>query len=56
MYFCFLYVFCRWLAQFIFDSKEDIVCSKDGTIRKGEPSAGENLSCVVIFVLVNISF
>lgn len=42
----------RWLFQFFFDSPSDIVCSKDGTRRRSEPSAGENLSCVVIFILV----
>lgn len=42
----------RWLVQFGIGSREDIVCSKDGTRRQGEPSAEENLSCVVVFVLV----
>lgn len=48
---CFCY---RWLVQFGIGSREDIVCSKDGTRRQGEPSAEENLSCVVVFVLVSI--
>ncbi|EDW25160.1 GL22998 [Drosophila persimilis] len=33
-------------------SRKDIVCRKDGTLRHSEPTAGENLSCIVIFVLV----
>ncbi|CAH2261596.1 jg13656 [Pararge aegeria aegeria] len=41
-----------WLVQFGVGSRDDIVCSKDGTRRQGEPSAEENLSCVVVFVLV----
>lgn len=45
---------CRWLVQFGAGSRDDIVCSKDGTRRKGEPSAEENLTCVVVFVLVRI--
>lgn len=32
--------------------KEDVVCKKDGTIRKSEPSAKENLSCVMVFFVV----
>lgn len=42
----------RWLVQFGVGSRDDIVCSKDGTRRKGEPSAEENLTCVAVFVLV----
>ena len=42
--------------QFGVGSRDDIVCSKDGTRRQGEPSAEENLSCVVVFVLVHIFF
>lgn len=45
----------RWLAQFTPGSREDIVCRKDGTLRHSEPSAGENLSCIVVFVLVYYS-
>lgn len=49
----YLYVCCyRWLVQFGVGSRDDIVCSKDGTRRKGEPSAEENLTCVAVFVLV----
>lgn len=46
------YYSSRWLAQFTPGSREDIVCRKDGTLRHSEPSAGENLSCIVVFVLV----
>ena len=42
-----------WLLQFYGpDSRTDIVCRKDGTLRISEPSARENLSCVIDFVLV----
>ncbi|XP_011339232.2 protein smoothened isoform X3 [Ooceraea biroi] len=47
---CFMVSCIGWLAQFA-GSREVIVCRKDGTLRMGEPS-GENLSCVVVFVLV----
>lgn len=50
---CFLVSCIGWLAQFYGpDSRDDIVCRKDGTLRKSEPSAGENLSCPIVFVLV----
>ncbi|CAG9111901.1 unnamed protein product [Plutella xylostella] len=49
---CFAVASMGWLVQFGVGSREDIVCSKDGTRRRGEPSAEENLSCVVVFVLV----
>ncbi|XP_073961888.1 protein smoothened-like isoform X3 [Choristoneura fumiferana] len=49
---CFAVASMGWLVQFGIGSREDIVCSKDGTRRQGEPSAEENLSCVVVFVLV----
>ncbi|EDW76136.1 uncharacterized protein Dwil_GK15298 [Drosophila willistoni] len=49
---CFLIACVGWLAQFTSGSREDIVCRKDGTLRHSEPTAGENLSCIVIFVLV----
>lgn len=38
--------------QFTPGSREDIVCRKDGTLRYSEPTAGQNLSCVVVFVIV----
>ncbi|XP_022822897.1 protein smoothened-like isoform X2 [Spodoptera litura] len=49
---CFAVASMGWLIQFGVGSRDDIVCSKDGTRRQGEPSAEENLSCVVVFVLV----
>ncbi|XP_012176597.1 protein smoothened isoform X2 [Bombus terrestris] len=50
---CFMMSCIGWLAQFT-GSREVIVCRKDGTLRMSEPS-GENLSCVVVFVLVYYS-
>lgn len=49
---CFLVSCLGWLAQFSAGSREDIVCRKEGTLRHSEPSAGENLSCITVFVLV----
>lgn len=50
---CFLVSCIGWIAQFTGpESRVDIVCKKDGTLRMSEPSAGENLSCVIVFVLV----
>ncbi|XP_046396716.1 protein smoothened isoform X2 [Ischnura elegans] len=50
---CFLVSTGGWLAQFVGSgARKDIVCRKDGTLRMSEPSAGENLSCVIVFVLV----
>lgn len=49
---CFFFVCIGWLAQFHNDLRDDIVCRKDGTLRMSEPSAGENLWCVIVFVLV----
>ena len=34
-------------------AKDDIVCRKDGVLRLAEPGSGENLSCVVVFILVS---
>ncbi|XP_066597642.1 protein smoothened [Prorops nasuta] len=50
---CFMVSCIGWLVQFI-GNREVIVCRKDGTRRLSEPS-GENLSCVVVFVLVYYS-
>ncbi|EEB12552.1 class D atypical G-protein coupled receptor GPRsmo1, putative [Pediculus humanus corporis] len=49
---CFLLSNLGWLAQFLPKAREDIVCKKDMTLRRSEPSAEENLSCVVIFVVI----
>lgn len=50
--FCYIMSCAGWLAQFTPGGREDIVCRRDGTQRHSEPSAGENLSCIVVFVLV----
>ncbi|XP_066159357.1 protein smoothened isoform X1 [Euwallacea fornicatus] len=50
---CFVISYSGYLAQFFgSDTREDIVCKKDGTLRKWEPSATENLSCVTVFFVV----
>ncbi|XP_011695451.1 PREDICTED: protein smoothened isoform X2 [Wasmannia auropunctata] len=51
---CFMVSCIGWLVQFTPGSRDVIVCRKDGTLRTKEPS-GENLSCVVVFVLVYYS-
>ncbi|XP_014203465.1 protein smoothened [Copidosoma floridanum] len=51
---CFMVSCIGWLLQFTRGSREVIVCRKDNTLRMSEPS-GENLSCVVVFVLVYYS-
>ncbi|KAJ3653499.1 hypothetical protein Zmor_012748 [Zophobas morio] len=47
---CFFISTLGWSIQFI--NREDIVCKRDGTLRKSEPNSRENLSCVCVFVLV----
>ncbi|XP_070533789.1 protein smoothened-like [Ptychodera flava] len=49
---CFFVGSIGWLAQFTEGARDDIVCRKDGTLRLAEPSKGENLSCVIIFIIV----
>ncbi|CAG9773620.1 unnamed protein product [Ceutorhynchus assimilis] len=50
---CFAISYGGYLVQFLgYDTREDIVCKKDGTLRKSEPSATENLSCVIVFFMV----
>uniref|UniRef100_A0A1B0C9F1 Protein smoothened n=1 Tax=Lutzomyia longipalpis TaxID=7200 RepID=A0A1B0C9F1_LUTLO len=49
---CYMMTCFGWLAQFTPGGREDIVCRKDGTLRHSEPSTGENLSCIVVFVLI----
>ncbi|XP_033097394.1 smoothened homolog [Anneissia japonica] len=49
---CFFVGSIGWLAQFSNGARDDIVCRKDGTMRQSEPSEGENLSCVIIFIIV----
>lgn len=38
--------------QFITDNRDNIVCRRDGTLRHSEPSAGENLSCIIPFIFI----
>ena len=50
---CFVLANIGWLAQFAGDNvRDDIVCRQDGVGRYQEPGQGENLSCVIIFILV----
>ncbi|KAG5887266.1 hypothetical protein JTB14_015703 [Gonioctena quinquepunctata] len=50
---CFCISYGGWLIQFLgSETRDDIVCKKEGTLRKSEPSATENLSCPVVFVMV----
>ncbi|KAL1513553.1 hypothetical protein ABEB36_002952 [Hypothenemus hampei] len=50
---CFAISYGGYLVQFLgTDTREDVVCKKDGTLRKSEPSATENLSCVIVFFMV----
>ncbi|KAG1695552.1 Ubiquitin carboxyl-terminal hydrolase 20 [Nymphon striatum] len=49
---CFLIASLGWLAQFLPNAREKIVCRTDGTLRRSDPSAGENLSCAVVFICV----
>ncbi|XP_012278979.1 protein smoothened [Orussus abietinus] len=51
---CFVVSCVGWMVQFSPGSREVIVCRKDGTLKMSEPS-GENLSCVVVFILVYYS-
>ncbi|XP_063304391.1 protein smoothened [Pelobates fuscus] len=52
---CFFVGSIGWLAQFMDGAREDIVCRGDGTMRLGEPTSNETLSCVIIFVIVYYS-
>lgn len=47
----FLFQF-RWALQFLPGHRENIVCRRDGTLRHSEPSAGENLACIIPFILI----
>ena len=50
---CLTLVNTGWLAQFLGNNaRDDIVCREDGVGRHHEPGQGENLSCVVVFILV----
>lgn len=52
---CFMVICLALLAQSWPGNREDIVCRKDGTLRHAEPSAGENLSCIAVFLAVAYS-
>ncbi|XP_058718118.1 protein smoothened-like isoform X2 [Poecile atricapillus] len=52
---CFFVGSIGWLAQFMDGAREEIVCRADGTMRLGEPTSNETLSCVIIFVIVYYS-
>ncbi|KAI7791837.1 protein smoothened [Triplophysa rosa] len=52
---CFFIGSIGWLAQFMEGARKEIVCKSDNTMRLGEPSSTETLSCVIIFVIVYYS-
>ncbi|NWU44717.1 SMO protein, partial [Hylia prasina] len=52
---CFFVGSMGWLAQFMDGARDEIVCRADGTMRLGEPTSNETLSCVIIFVIVYYS-
>uniref|UniRef100_A0A8C5R5I9 Protein smoothened n=1 Tax=Leptobrachium leishanense TaxID=445787 RepID=A0A8C5R5I9_9ANUR len=52
---CFFLGSIGWLAQFMDGARKEIVCRGDGTMRLGEPTSNETLSCVIIFVIVYYS-
>ncbi|KAM8973029.1 protein smoothened [Pelodytes ibericus] len=52
---CFFVGSIGWLAQFMDGARNEIVCRGDGTMRLGEPTSNETLSCVIIFVIVYYS-
>ncbi|XP_057711528.1 protein smoothened [Corythoichthys intestinalis] len=52
---CFFVGSIGWLAQFMDGAREEIVCKSDNTMRLGEPSSSETLSCVTIFIIVYYS-
>nr|XP_060632351.1 protein smoothened [Anolis sagrei ordinatus] len=52
---CFFMGSIGWLAQFMDGARMEIVCRADGTMRLGEPTSNETLSCVIIFVIVYYS-
>ncbi|XP_012942595.1 smoothened homolog [Aplysia californica] len=51
---CFFLGSIGWMSQFAGDARRDIVCRRDGTVRKGEPQLGSNesISCTVVFIIV----
>ncbi|XP_076056128.1 smoothened, frizzled class receptor isoform X2 [Oratosquilla oratoria] len=49
---CLLVASIGFMVQFQAGAREDITCRKDGTLRQAEPSSGENLSCVAVFICI----
>lgn len=49
---CYMISCVGWLAQFVPGARQDIVCRFDNTLKQSEPSGGENLSCIIVFILV----
>ncbi len=49
---CYMISCVGWLAQFVPGAKQDIVCRSDNTLKQGEPGGGENLSCIIVFILI----
>ncbi|KAL0274722.1 UNVERIFIED_CONTAM: hypothetical protein PYX00_002782 [Menopon gallinae] len=49
---CFVISNMGWLVQFFPNAREDIVCKKDMTLRRFQPSQGESLSCVIVFIII----
>jgi smoothened len=49
---CYMVACVGWLAQFIPGGRQDIVCRFDNTLKHGEPSGRENLTCIIVFILV----
>ncbi|XP_028305671.1 protein smoothened [Gouania willdenowi] len=52
---CFFVGSIGWLAQFLDGARKEIVCKSDNTMRLGEPSSSETLSCVTTFIIVYYS-
>lgn len=52
---CFFIGSIGWVAQFMEGARNEIVCKADGTMRLGEPTSNETLSCVIIFIIVYYS-
>ncbi|XP_031627808.1 protein smoothened [Contarinia nasturtii] len=49
---CLLCNWIGWMLQFVPGHRDNIVCRRDGTLRYSEPSAGDNLACIIPFILV----
>ncbi|CAG7784874.1 unnamed protein product, partial [Allacma fusca] len=49
---CYFIATIGWMVQFLPNAKEDIVCRRDGTIRRFEPSSGENAFCFIVYLII----